>query len=162
MFAPGHPVVRVKWGMGTFWKCVLVKLVLNKFVLTKDLVYLVFLQIVLKSSVPAFRMVFSSSNDSFGKLHSFPAAAACKSQGRRNVWEPGDNLVHTNLYRSILGQWSEFSLYFRRPMLEFCNTRLSSFPIFIELTLKCRISANSFCENYSFLNLEFQIPYFLI
>ena len=56
--------------------------------------------------------------------------------------------------------WSEFSLYFRRPMLEFCNTRLSSltrFPIFIELTLKCRISANSFCGNYSFLNLEFQI-----
>ena len=159
MFAPGHPVVRVKWGMGTFWKCVLVKFVLNKFVLTKDLVYLVFLQIILKSSVPAFRMVFSSSKDSFGKLCSFPAAAACKSQGRRNVWGPGDHLVHTNLYSSG-DKWSEFSLYFRRPMLEFCNTRLSSltrFPIFIELTLKCRISANSFCGNYSFLNLEFQI-----
>ena len=28
--------------MGTFWKCVLVKLVLTKFVLTKDLVYLIF------------------------------------------------------------------------------------------------------------------------
>ena len=27
------------WGMGTFWKCVLVKFVLNEFVLTKDLVY---------------------------------------------------------------------------------------------------------------------------
>ena len=25
--------------MGTFWKCVLVKFVLNEFVLTKDLVY---------------------------------------------------------------------------------------------------------------------------
>ena len=31
-------IVRIKWGMGTFWKCMLVKFEQSKFVLTKDLV----------------------------------------------------------------------------------------------------------------------------